>query len=312
MLTTSTVRRAAVVGSLNVALLTGCGTYVPQVREFYEGPDTPSPDHPENSIQFQIRERIFCELVTALKDVRANYTSYGKPVIPDNYGVQVQINLTVEETGALNPSVTLNDTMRNASVLGVTVPQSFNLGASGILSSTATRIDTSYSYYIVSKIAAQGANTFCDHPKKMQGSSPFLESDLGIEKYLVANVPASVIFRSSEVPKAPRAAPRGGGGGDGGGGNQAGGGSSQKIDVYSYEIKFVIISSGSVNPTWKLVNVSSGTGSLPLVSAGRTRTHDLILTFGPSNGTGLAAAFQTHFTNQIVSARGRPPISPTN
>jgi hypothetical protein len=314
MLTTCTVWRAALIGSLNVALLTGCGTYVPQVREFYEGPDTPSPDHPENSIQFQIRERIFCELVIALKDVRANYKSYGKPVIPDDYGIQVQINLTVEETGALNPSVTLNDTMRNASVLGVTVPQSFNLGASGTLSSTATRIDTSYSYYLVGKIAAEGANTFCDHPRKIKGSSPFLESDLGIEKYLVANVPAAVIFRSSEVPKAPGGGRRG----DKGKGDNANAdanasatttpdasGGSKKIDIYSYEIKFIVVSSGSANPTWKLVNISTGTGSLPLVSAGRTRTHDLILTFGPSSGQGLAAAFQTHFTDQVVNSRGR-------
>jgi hypothetical protein len=346
MLTPSAVRRVVLIGSLNAVLLTGCGTYVPQVREFYDGPDTPDPKHPEQSIQFQIRERIFCELVEALKHVRANYTSYGVPIIPDNYGVQVQINLTVEETGALNPSATFNDTMRNASVLGVTVPQSFNLGASGTFSSTASRIDTSYSYYIVDKIAAEGANGFCDTLKAIKGSSPFLESDLGIEKYLVANVPAAVIFRSSEVPEQPKkgrraaapppaappvaapqpatppvasptvppavppatppaAASKGGAGkGTGsGGGDQAGAG-SKKIDIYSYEIKFVIVSSGSANPSWKLVNISTGTGALPLASAGRTRTHDLILTFGPSGGQGLAAAFQTHFTNQIVHSRG--------
>ena len=90
-----------------------------------------------------------------------------------------------------------------------------------------------------------------------------------------------------------------------GGGSDAGSGGSKKIDVYSYEIKFVIVSNGSVTPTWKLVHVSANSGALPFVSAGRTRTHDLILTFGPSAGQGLYAAFQTHFTNQIVSSQQR-------
>jgi hypothetical protein len=149
-------------------------------------------------IEFQIKEKIFCELVTGLKKVRKDYTiggppGIGTPIIPDDYGVQMQLNLTVEETGALNPSVTLNDTMRNASVLGVTVPQSFNLGASATLSSTATRIDTSYSYYIVGRIAANGANSFCDKFKSAPGSSPFLESDLGIEKYLEGEVVGETI-----------------------------------------------------------------------------------------------------------------------
>lgn len=292
------VCRGTLVTALNASLLIGCGTYVPQIREFYEGPDV-TPNLNEG-VEFQIKERIFCELVTALKKVRHDVTVNDKPSIPDDFGVQAQINLTVEETGALNPSVTLNDTMRNASVLGVTVPQSFNLGASGTLSSTATRIDTSYSYYIVGRIAAKGANLFCNAPDNVHGSSPFLESDLGIEKYLRGAVQGAAVFRSSEIPKAPKE----GGGGGGGGNDAGGGGNSKKIDIYSYEIKFVIVSNGSVNPTWKLVNISAGTGTLPLVSAGRTRTHDLILTFGPSTGQGLNSALQTHFTNQIVHARG--------
>jgi hypothetical protein len=296
------VYRGTLVTALNVSLLAGCGTYVPQIREFYEGPDvTPNLN---DGVEFQIKEKIFCELVTALKKVRHDITVSDRPSIPDDFGVQVQINLTVEETGALNPSVTLNDTMRNASVLGVTVPQSFNFGASGTLSSAATRIDTSYSYYIVGRIAGKGANLFCDKQNNVHGSSPFLESNLGIEKYLAGAVQGAAVFRSSEIPKAPK------GGGQGGGAANAdgGGGSSKKIDIYSYEVKFVIVSNGSANPTWKLVNVSAGTGTLPLVSAGRTRTHDLVLTFGPSTGQGLYSAFQTHFTNQIVSARGRGPF----
>ena len=49
----------------------------------------------------------------------------------------------------------------------------------------------------------------------------------------------------------------------------------------SIEIKFIIITSGNVQPTWKLVQVSANTGGTPFFSSGRTRTHDLILTIGP-------------------------------
>jgi hypothetical protein len=62
------------------------------------------------------------------------------------------------------------------------------------------------------------------------------------------------------------------------------------MDIYSYKVKFVIVSNGSANPTWKLVSVTANSGTLPPVTAGRTRTHDLILTFGPSTGQGLASA----------------------
>jgi hypothetical protein len=48
------------------------------------------------------------EKASELIDVRNSASVDGKAMIPDDYGVQLQINLTVEETGALNPSVTLN------------------------------------------------------------------------------------------------------------------------------------------------------------------------------------------------------------
>lgn len=69
-----------------------------------------------------------------------------------------------------------------------------------------------------------------------------------------------------------KAGAAGGGGGGAGGFNQ---------DSVSIEIKFIIITSGNVQPTWKLVQVSANTGGTPFFSSGRTRTHDLILTIGP-------------------------------
>ena len=75
----------------------------------------------------------------------------------------------------------------------------------------------------------------------------------------------------------------------------AGGGGATTPDTISIEIKFVIVSSGNVTPTWKLLRVSASTGSAPLFGMGRTRTHDLIITIGPNN----TATANTHLASQI-------------
>jgi len=64
----------------------------------------------------------------------------------------------------------------------------------------------------------------------------------------------------------------------GGGG---GGGSSPKPDIISLEEKFQIVTSGNATPSWKLVRVSANQGA-PFFGAGRTRTHDLVITIGPA------------------------------
>ena len=83
-----------------------------------------------------------------------------------------------------------------------------------------------------------------------------------------------------------------------GGTGSGGGGGSIKPDTVSYEIKFVIVSSGNVTPTWKLVRFSANTASSPLFNVGRTRTHDLIITIGPNSN----ATDNVHLANQIGSA----------
>ena len=55
-----------------------------------------------------------------------------------------------------------------------------------------------------------------------------------------------------------------------------------KQEYLSYHMKFVVISSGTATPTWKLARFTSGNGNLPLLGANRTRTHDLLMTFGPA------------------------------
>jgi hypothetical protein len=80
-----------------------------------------------------------------------------------------------------------------------------------------------------------------------------LESELGISPWLHDRLASDVALPSSQLP------------GDAG--------DTFKQDVMSYHVKFVVISSGSVNPVWKLVRFSAGDGPW-LATANRTRTHD--------------------------------------
>lgn len=245
--------------------LTGCGTYVPQQQEAWEGPDL------SGDMAVRIKQQIFCELVRAIKFTNDNLKIDGGkyPSVPSSYGVQMQIALTVEETSALNGGVILNQVIRDGT-----------LGLGGTASSTATRTDTSYSFYNVGRIASKNSNKWCDNLQHT-GSS-LLFSDLGIAAFLIKNIRAQAELHSSEPVKS-----------DG-----------LKLDVLSYDVKFVVVSNGNVTPSWKLVSLSANEGA-PFLAAGRTRTHNLTLTFGPGDPDSPTywAAIQTHFTQQIVQAR---------
>ena len=259
--------------------LSGCGTHVPQMEEAWEPVELPY------NMEFRIKDRIFCETVRALREMRDPKhitTVKGKYAVPDDYGVQMQVTLAAEENTSFNPGVSFNKTYRNSTVGGVNVMNMFNLGLGANLTSTATRTDTLYSYYNVGRIL-QG-NEDCDTPKPQHGSSLLLQSDLGIRDFLNGSAVAAAYSSSSPVPKDKK---------------------DVKADIYSYDIKFAVVTNGNVSPTWKLVNVSADTGTSPLLGAGRTRTHELVLTFGPGKTRPTEEALQTHFTGQIVQQLNR-------
>jgi hypothetical protein len=224
MLEQSSILLTALVLGLPLA---ACGTYVPQMEEFWE------PVGVTPSMELKIKENIFCETVQALRDVNQDIRINGRSIIPDDFGVQMQINLTVEEVGGINPSVGFADTLENAIVHKLTVPQSVALNAGGTLSSTATRTDTSYSYYNVGQITQKGAQPFCKD-LDLTGSSPLLKSNLGIESFLREAAPGALVFNSSPLAK-------------------GGFGKGAKLDVFSYEIKFAVVTNASINPVWKLI-----------------------------------------------------------
>jgi hypothetical protein len=302
--------------------LTGCGITVPNIKEIWDtdkpanvAPVTPDKVPGTAQIEFEIKRRIYCDLKRAVQRVNRIPFKSGPPgkltvtrkgLIPENWGAQVSLSLQVDEVSGLNPGLTLTQLMPNAvKIFGpgntVTTPQSFGLGFGATLSSTATRIDKYDPFYPIPflMIPDNPRTSICfdeNDPLMKDGwrpasSSPFiLESDLGIEDWLLGAMEVDDALPS------------------------IGGGGAPAKDTVSYEVKFVIVSSGSVTPTWKLVRVSANSGASPFFNVGRTRTHDLIITIGgPSQQTA-----NTHLASQIgnsVSNANRaiftsPPVAP--
>jgi hypothetical protein len=258
-------------------------------------------------------------------------------MIPDDWVAQLSLSLGVDESSALNPGVTFNEVMANAvKTFGVgntvTTPQSFNFGLGGTLSSTATRTDKFDPVYSVKflmrpyysyDMCLPGNDLFEKIGLTPASSSPLLiQSDLGITKWLMGAMFVERTLPSqpgeqkskgqkqkatkqgsiSPQPAAVQGAGDKGGGGDksgGGGGDKSGGGGGLGPFAVSIEIKFVIISSGSASPTWKLVSLSANTGSSPLFGVNRTRTHDLIISIGPDQSAAQNAALPLTIGNAV-------------
>lgn len=279
------------------SLLVGCGVIPPEIREPWDpefeqikGHNVPS----DGLIELQIKAKIYCELSKAVKYVNGLGPVRSGPspdklkklasyALPPDWTAQLSLSLQVDESISVSPGVILTQNLP--------LSQSRSLGFGGTLSSSATRIDKfSPAYSISYLMQLDTSDSACQPggalPSSWPKSSPFIvESDLGIQKWLEGAVLTDVLL-PSQLP----------------GGKGAGG--AIKTDTYSYEIKFVIVSSGNITPTWKLVQVSANASGTFLAS-GRTRTHDLIITIGPSDSRTLNA----HLASEIGQAVNGAVIS---
>jgi hypothetical protein len=309
-------------------LLGGCGLTVPNIAEVWDRdiPESPPPEASHKisataQIEFEIVNKIHCDLQKAVHKalqypVSAGATPTGKftrlypGLFPPNWAAQVALSLQVDEASGINPGVALNQVLPNSvHVFGlgtagtVTSGQSFSLGFGGTASSTSTRTDKFNPYWSVADLSKPFERFSSCYPENdtfrrlnvtPATSSPIIVSELGIEDWLIGSMFVNDLIPSTPQPKTSKTS----GGGQGGG---------PKPESISIEIKFIIVTTGNVTPTWKLVNVSANTGNAPFFSAGRTRTHDLIITIGPSNQQTL----NNHLASQIgnaVSNSNRAPL----
>ncbi len=309
--------RSLATAFLASAPLYGCGLRVPDIAEVWDGPDG------TKQLEFEIRRTIFCELKKAAMEAGQYYfeaseystgkTTSKSPLLPDDWVAELTLQLQVDESISANPGVAFNTPMHSAitnfggeylapsgSALSTvtypffSTPQLYSLGLGATLSSTATRIDRINAYWTMGYLKKPPrANTACtgapdpyldpNNPyDRPSSSSPFLlQSELGIKKWLLESLENEKLLPSNKVRSS--GAPTSD--------SKSGSSTGKDPDELQEEIKFVIVSSGNITPTWKLVRVSANTGA-PLFGLGRTRTHDLLITIGPGKGTMLNTAGQ--------------------
>jgi hypothetical protein len=263
-----------------VLQLTACGTYAPPIAEYYDhGTDELTAS---GDLELKIRQQIYCDIVDGV--IKARNEGY----LPKGWAVQVTLDLQVDETGAVSPGATFINPLRGT--------DTFSVGLGANLSSQGTREDKFGAYWNLDKFTDL-KQTPCEGDRQ-QGSSLLLESDLGIQKWLFDALYADFWTPSSQLTK-----------------NADG---AFKQEYLSYHVRFIVISGGSATPTWKLVRFTSGNGNLPLLSANRTRTHDVLMTFGPAFKPGSPNLATTSHTIQefgIAASNGNrtilaPLISP--
>lgn len=233
--------------------LGGCGTRVPEIQEF------PGTTVEGEDLVRAIAQSVQCEMRNAVSYVVAQDRAYsrfnrGVRTAPwfENWGVQVALSLTVEERGGLAPSAVW--TPPNP------VTALFSLGMGFGVSSTATRISTLNYFYTVRELTARGPCRPDESATAPKGSL-LIQSDLQLRPWLISQVLASGTGAIS-VPGSTDTA-------------------IQK-DALSHEVKFQVVSSGSLAPAWTLRRFTVNQGG-SLLTASRDRTHSLSLTFGPAD-----------------------------
>jgi hypothetical protein len=253
------MRLRSVLGTLTLSLLcSGCGAVVPEVGEIW---DNNSGVPADKTLEMLIKKKVFCELQRAVSDIQAepgftvifnNGKKIQKKWIPETWGVLMTLQITVDESTAASPGVTLNDPLKPVTSFGSSVAQSFKASLGGTFSTEANRQDKFTYYYLVKDL--EGSQPACNYPRET-GSSFLLNDDLEIKKWLANAMNMRTGLQTSEV--------------------------SQQ-EVATYDIKFIVTTNIGATPTWSLLRVTASNGTPNLLGFNRNRTHELILSFGPT------------------------------
>lgn len=285
----STVSRALLFLAMMMPIA-GCGTYVPYMAEIIDVPEGRL--EAGGALEKNIKLQVYCELKAAVLAVTTPDSPYYMaifrkglywPALPDDWGVEFTLTLQVEESSSIDPSA-----------IWAASPPTFAVGASATASSTATRIDKFTFFYLVKDLRTDlGKTDRCFYDQKTferrdfraPGSSLLVRSDLRIREWLYGALHVEGTYKSQQDDP------------------------SKKGDIYSYDIKFAVVTGGAANPAWRLVSVSTNQGGAALLQANRSRTHGLIMTFGPTeqpkgggSRTLTTAASNSHLASEIGAA----------
>lgn len=295
--------------------LMSCGVMTPKIQEVWDVdipanslPDLPAAYTASSRLSYEVQRRIYCDVKEGVTLASTIPVSHGETLenakiirgglFPEGWGVQVSINLQVEESFALNPGVSLVSPLANAvsnagSARPVVTPQSSSVGFGATLSSAATTTNKVVPYWSVRElIGIPKKKSKCEidpstgvfkndpfdiaHVPKIN-SSPFItDSDLGIKEWIVGEMINWTLMKGE------------------GKGPYKGDSKGPGPNIISREFNFVIVTAANATPSWKLARVTANTGG-PFLGVDRTKTHGAIITIGPQD----EKTNQTFFASQI-------------
>lgn len=259
--------------------LSGCGVYAPQYQEFWG-----NSDDARDKVKLIIK-KTECELkrafqIVEIEDIQASkLVGYRSMKFLEDWELDATFIFTVEEKSTINPGVSLNDPMRNATtfVAGNSVAastlsttQSYTFGIGGQFSSDGYRqrkvhIPLKIGSLIGPEKNLPPLNALINQDCTQSNASAtlFIDGDLHIDEW-VKEIRDIQVREQADFTQKNAFASNG---------------------AATEDIKFEIVTTGNLTPTWKLVRVSANSNS-PLFNATRDRTQEILITMGPVDKQG--------------------------
>jgi hypothetical protein len=235
--------------------LSACGTYVPELQDFWSG-------YPD-SLPYvnDIVDNTTCEVRDAVHDLYTRYAGQPEIAFLDNWGAQIDLTLTVNENSSVAPATQFFP-------IGQPKNWMFNWGVNANVNPSATRTDTVSYFYPISELKKYKC------PWRPSGAM-LLESDLKFKEWLFD----AVGLRITGVASLPTGAAPAGHAASAPSGPSGG---TKPTNVLTHTVTFVLTTSGGVTPQWVLRNASFI--HVP-VNLGRIRTNTMLVTLGPTATT---------------------------
>lgn len=251
--------------TIPLTALGGCGIFTPDKYPFIE--DTIYPDDGNSKygiIENAIVGHVQCEISKGIWEVWRSNLKHKKWLYTTDWGVSATIALTFEDQSALNPGVSLSEPFPNrifAFPTGgpVTASQSFTFGVGGTGTGSATRTETIQFTYSNKALLLWAQKQFAIDPSTCEKTNKgiMINSDLKIDQFIYDKM--SIVSNGNEKdPIHPEYPP---------------------YNTFQYQNTFVAALGVNATPTWKFARITGNTAT-PLVSATRTNTDAVTITFG--------------------------------
>lgn len=251
--------------------LVGCAVNVPHLG------GKPGSEKSQEIWEGDLIEHVECELKTAIVGTRAEWDAQhgntlnktNKPFFLDGWGAKVNLTMQVDVKSTTNPSLTWTDPLQNALK---TFPENGNIT---IARSRAFGIGINASRQITREEVVGYLYDFADF--NWAAATP-LSPEMPPSKYIAQECKATDLVPNNDLRiydflhakmllaardgALPAADPK------------------SKYETLTFQVKFIVTQSASINPSWKLVELAINPGNSLLYNGQRVRSNTLLITFG--------------------------------